>query len=350
MKTKSVAAADVEHGAFRALWESDLIGTLFGTPDGRLFAASPAACRLFGKTEQDICAIGPAGLVDFVHQSALARLKKRAEKGYALVEMTFVRSDGTRFPALFSWFAFETVDGSQTCALVQDISRMKQAEERARVLSRQLLSVREEEKRQLSAALHHEIGSVSVGLSASLLAAEEDLREGKKRQALASIRECRRVFAQAGNRLRALAVDLRPPDLDLLGLTAALRQHFRELSRASPLRIAFTDATRGTRISPEAQTVLFRTAQEGVNNVIRHAEANWVRVRLSVTRQKICLTVADGGKGFDPRRLAGKPVRHLGLQAMQEMAASLGGEVVVQSAKGRGTTVRINLPREEPEA
>jgi PAS domain S-box-containing protein len=350
VKKKSEAAAGVEYEAFRALWETGLVGTLFATPDGRVFAASPAACRLFGRTEKEICKIGPAGLADPADKRGVTLLEKRAEKGYASGAATFVRSDGTRFAALVSLFAFETADGSQICAVIQDISRMKQAEERSRVFSRQLLSVQEEEKRQLSAVLHHEIGSVSVGLTASLLAAEEDLREGKRRQALASIRNCRRMFARASKRIRALAVDLRPPDLDLLGLIPALRQHFRELRQVSSLRILFTDATRGTKIRPEAQTILFRVAQEGLNNVIKHAEAKWVRVRLSATPRLIRLTIADGGKGFDPKRLAGKPGRHLGLRTVQEMAASLGGEVLVQSARDRGTTIRISLPREEQKA
>jgi PAS domain S-box-containing protein len=345
VKTKSVAG--VEHGVFRAFWETGLVGTLFATPDERVFAVSPAACRLFGRTEKEMCAIGTAGLVDFADKRVLALVRKRAEKGYARGEMTLVRSDGTRFPALLSSFAFETIDGSWTCTVIQDISKMKQAEERARVFSRQLLSVREEEKRQLSAVLHHEIGSVSIGLAASLLAVEEDLREDRKRQALASIRDCRRMFAQASLRLRALAHDLRPPDLDLLGLTPALRQHFRELRGVSSLRILFTDSTRGTKISPDAQTILFRAAQEGLNNVIKHSQAKWVRVRLTATLQMIRLTVTDGGKGFDAKRWEGNPGRHLGLQAVHEMVTSVGGVFVVQSTKGHGTTIHIILPREE---
>jgi PAS domain S-box-containing protein len=335
---------------FRALWKHSIVGSLLTAPDGRVFAANPAACRLFGRTEEDIRAIGRAGLVDFADRRVFVLLSERAEKGYASGEMTFVRADGTRFPALCSSAVFETADGSRTCMVIQDISEMKQAEKRVRVFSRQLLSVQEEEKRRLSAVLHHDVGSISVGLTARLLAAEEDLREGKSEQALASIRECRRIFAQAVKRLKALAVDLRPPDLDLLGLTAALRQHFLELSRVSPLRIHFTDAAGGAEIGPEAQTILFRAAQECLNNVIEHAEAQWVRVRLSVTRRLIRLTITDGGKGFNSDRLAGKTDRHLGLHAMQEMAASLGGEVVVESAKGQGTTIRVNLPREERSA
>jgi len=231
--------------------------------------------------------------------------------------------------------------------VIQDISNMKQAEEQVRVFSRQLLSVREEEKRQLSVVLHHDVGSITVALSAHLLAAEEYLAEGKSGQALASIGECRRIFTQFVTQLKALAMDLRPPDLDLLGLTAALRQHFRELSRVSPLKIRFYDATRGANFVPEAQTTLFRTVQECLNNVIKHAGAVSVHVSLSASKRLIWLTITDRGKGFDPNRLEIESGRHLGLRAVQVMAESLGGDVVVSSTIGQGTTIRVVLPRKE---
>ena len=348
MKTKS--NTHVEYQAFRALWKSSIIATLFATSEGRVLAASPAACRLFGRTEDDIRRIGRKGILDLTDKRSSALFKTRENKGYAQGELTFVRSDGTRFPALLSSFSFETPDGIQNCSLIRDISKLKQAEERVHLFSRELLSVREEEKRQLSAVLHHEVGSISVGLGARLLSIEEDLREGKCREALHTVRSCRRMFTQAGKRLRALAVDLRPPDLDLLGLPAALRQRVREVSSVSSVNIAFTDASRGAKISGEAQTVLFRAAQESLNNVLEHAGARSVRVRLSSTQRKICLTIVDDGRGFEPGRLATRPGRHLGLEAMREMASSLGGEVVVQSARGRGTTIRVDLPRVEPEA
>jgi PAS domain-containing protein len=98
MKTKSVAAADVEHGAFRALWKTGLVRTLLATPDGRVFAAGPAACRLFRRTEEEICAIGPAGLADQADKRSVTLLKKRAEKGYARGEITVVRRDFLQKP------------------------------------------------------------------------------------------------------------------------------------------------------------------------------------------------------------------------------------------------------------
>ena len=345
MKTNT--NTDVEYQAFQALWKSSIIATLFTTSGGRVLAASPAACRLFGRTEDDIRRIGRGGILDLTDKRISALFKRRDNKGYTQGELTFVRSDGTRFPALLSSFAFETADGIQNCSLIRDISKLKQAEQRIHVFARELLSVREEEKRQLSAVLHHEVGSISVALSARFLSIEEDLREGKCREALHTVRSYRRMFTQAAKRLRALAVDLHPPDLDLLGLPAALRQRVREVSSVSSVKIAFTDTTRGAKLSPEAQTILFRAAQEALNNAIKHAEPKWVRVQLEATRQEIHLTVADGGKGFEIKRLPQRPGIHLGLQAMQEMAASMGGGVVVKSAKHRGTTIRVSLPRKD---
>jgi signal transduction histidine kinase len=143
-----------------------------------------------------------------------------------------------------------------------------------------------------------------------------------------------------------LAVELRPPDLDVLGLGAALREHFRRAMDELPLKIHFTDATQSTAIAPEIQTILFRTAQECLNNVARHAHARHVRVHLSILRKTILMSISDNGIGFDPDQLPGKPGAHMGLRAIHEMVASLGGSVAVESAARNGTKVRVAIPQQ----
>lgn len=213
-----------------------------------------------------------------------------------------------------------------------------------RDFSWKLLSVREEEKRHLSAVLHHDVGSLAVGVMARLNAAEDDLRGGKSKEALASLKECRRLFDKSVSCLKALALEIRPPDLDILGLCTALRQHFVTITRHRSLRIHFTDATCGMAISPETQTALFRAAQECLNNVVRHADARNVRVRLSVPRQRIRLSIADDGKGFDPALSAAKLGTQLGLRAIREMVAALGGILDIASKPGEGTKVTVTVP------
>ena len=328
----------------RTLFENSMVGILLAAPGGRVFAANPAACRLFGRTEEDIRRIGRSGLMDSRDPRVNAFLRARTEKGYAMGEMTLVRGDGTRFPAQVASARFETEEGPRTSLVIQDLSERKLAEERIRDFSRRLLSVREEDKRRLSTVLHHDVGSFTVGVMAQLYAAEDGLRAGKSKEALASLKECRRVFSESVKRLKSLAAELRPPDLDILGLSAALRQHFLQLSRETSLRIHFSDATHGAAITPEVQTVLFRAAQECLNNVVQHAQAASARVRLTALKQGIRLSLADDGKGFDPGEVVHRPGAHLGLRALQEMAATLGGMLDIASKPGRGTKVTVTIP------
>jgi two-component system, NarL family, sensor histidine kinase UhpB len=326
---------------FHALFTHSVAGILLAKPDGRILAANPAACRMLGRTEAEIRRIGRAGLALKDDPQVGALLRQRNQEGYASGEVSFVRADGTCLPVQISSALFDCEVGIQACIIFQDISARKSAEEHIHAFSRKLLSVREEEKRTLSAVLHHEVGSGAVSVIAYLNAAESRLRSGKSDEALAALEECRRVFEETANNLKSLAVDLRPPALDILGLHTALRQHFVRIMHETPLKVAFFDAMDGRVISPEIQTFLFRTVQECLNNVIKHAEARRVYVRLSASGQWIRLSVKDNGKGYDPRRPAVDPHRHLGLRSIQEWVGGLGGKMDIATKPGGGTRVSI---------
>jgi len=334
----------------RALFENSLVGMLLTAPDGRIFTANPAACQLFGRTEADIRRLGRSGLVDRRDSRMRVLFRERTEEGYAIGEMTLVRADGTCFPAQVGSVVFETAEGPRTSMVIQDLSERKRAEARIHDFSRKLLSVREEEKRRISAVLHHDVGSFTVGVAAYLNAADEDLRKGKYKEAITSLNKTRRLFVQSVRHLKTLAVELRPPDLDILGLPAALRQYFSLLTNETSLRIRFTDATGGMSIPPEFQTVFFRVVQESLNNVVKHTHARQVRVHLSAPRRTFRLSIVDDGKGFDPVHMAAKLGAHLGLLIAHEMVMALGGEFMVDAAPGRGTTVLVTLPQGGPKA
>ena len=107
-----------------------------------------------------------------------------------------------------------------------DITDFKRTEERVRRFSRELLAAREDGKKRVSAALHHDVGSLAVGLSAYFDAMEDDIRFGKTGEAIKSAKTARELFEGTVARLKGMAVELRPPDLDIIGLRAAMRQHF----------------------------------------------------------------------------------------------------------------------------
>jgi PAS domain S-box-containing protein len=328
----------------RALYEHSPVGILFTAPDGRVFNANPAACGMLGRTEEEIRRLGRSGLLDQADPNLETDLAERLRTGKVRTTPTYNRADGSRFRADTISVIFDTAEGPRTCTIIQDVSEREAAAERIRDFSHRLLGIREEEKQRLSAALHHDVGSMAVGVGARLQAAEEDLHSGKLREAVAALRECRHLFDDSVQRLKSLAMELRPPDLDILGLPVALRQHFAQVTRRTPLQILFTDATHGAVIESEIETALFRVAQECINNVSKHAQASRVRVRLAAAKRSIRLSIADDGVGIDPSSAAGQTSGGMGLLAVREMMGAQGGELTIHSARGKGTRILAVFP------
>ncbi len=159
--------------------------------------------------------------------------------------------------------------------------------------------------------------------------AAEELEELAE-QTRASIRDIRRLM-----------YDLRPAALDELGLVPALWEYMAHCQQEHGLAIEFT-VDEGRRLPAPVETALFRIAQEGLNNVVRHAEAHRVEVALLLDEAQVTLRIADDGRGFDPQ--APRSGTHLGLWSMRERVEQLGGRFEVQSAPGAGTRVRAVIP------
>lgn len=227
--------------------------------------------------------------------------------------------------------------------IARDITDRKQAEKKIQLFSHEIIAAREEERKQVSSALHHDVGSLAVGISAHLDALEAELRSGKSKAALKLLKGMQRQFVKSVARLKGVAVQLRPPDLDILGLRVALRQYFVQLTKHRGTQIHFTETLGRRRVSGAPATILFRVAQEAVTNAIKHGRAKHIEVSLKAKRAEIILTIHDNGKGFDPAKPRARATSRMGLRVMQEMAASAGGTFTIASGSGKGTTVVVRL-------
>jgi signal transduction histidine kinase len=212
------------------------------------------------------------------------------------------------------------------------------------MLSQEIIAAREEERKQVSSVLHHDVGSLAVGISAHLYAIEHELVSGKPGEALQWIERTRKLFDESVVRLKGLAVELRPPDLDVLGLGAALQQYFSAALKHGGAQVHFKESL-GRRQVPEGPAViLFRVAQEALTNAIAHGRAQQVDVDLRASKAAVTLTIHDNGKEFDPSEQMTRVTSQMGLRVMREMALSVGGVFTVDSGRGEGTTVRVRLP------
>jgi signal transduction histidine kinase len=198
-----------------------------------------------------------------------------------------------------------------------------------------------EERSRLAHELHDAVSQklFSLRLTAQAAAALVDRDPARAKGELQQIAE---LAAEAADELRAAVVELRPAALDEDGLVNTLRTQIQVLDRAHTARVTFD--TRGIRALPAAQEeALLRVAQEALHNALRHSGAGEVDVVLARRGQGAVLSVTDNGKGFDPRtvRRAG---RHLGLVSMRDRASGVGGRLTVESAPGKGTTIKMEVP------
>lgn len=202
-----------------------------------------------------------------------------------------------------------------------------------------------EERNRLARDLHDAVvqklfGVVLAAQSAStLLAREAPAARGAARGQVERVGE---LAQDAIGELRALIFQLRPASVESEGLAAALAKHVQVLRRVHPQEIEL-EVAGDSRLRPGLDDEVFRIAQEGLHNALKHAAAERLEVRLEEDGQRLLLTVRDDGVGFDPGAGAHR-ARRLGLTSMEERARGLGGSLAIASRPGAGTTVNLEVP------
>lgn len=282
---------------------------------------------------------------------ALAMDLLAARRETAQTEARYRRRDGAVVWLLTTMAMIPGPDGSprNVITIVEDITAQRRTQEQLassreelRALSQKLLGVQEAERTRLARELHDQIGQA---LSAVKMSLETLLRPGSgERRKAAKVQESMGVVEQAIEQVRTLSFDLRPSILDDLGLGAAVAAYCRRQTKLADLALELDIGTLAGSPPKEVEAACFRILQEAVTNVLRHAEARTLRVRLGGDDAELDLAVEDDGKGFDPGRLrqAG-PGFHLGILGMRERAELVGGTVHVDSAPGRGTFVQAHF-------
>lgn len=233
------------------------------------------------------------------------------------------------------WFTARLLDRVDT--------RRRRAEAARRQLLRRLVAAQEEERARLSRELHDKMGQHLTALALGL----EVHGAGLSRPADESLRRLHDLAEGLSQEVRDLAWELRPPELDHLGLKDALACYAEQWSRRSGVPADFVSAGGdGRRLPREAETALYRVAQEALTNVLRHAGADGVTVVLEQTPDQVTLVVEDDGRGFDAEESpdgAGAR-RRMGLLGMRERVELAGGTLGIESAPGAGTTLVARVP------
>ena len=203
---------------------------------------------------------------------------------------------------------------------------------------RRVVEAQENERARLARELHDETGQALTSILLGLKSLDGRVETEESRAAVAELRQ---LVVSTLQDVRRLAVELRPAALDDFGLVPAIERLRDLIGEQGELSVDVRSDLGDQRLPAEVETVLYRIAQEAMTNIVKHADAQLVRVHLSRVANGVTLVVQDDGRGFDPDDVRDGGV---GLIGMRERIALLGGRLAIESTEGAGTMLTAEVP------
>jgi PAS domain S-box-containing protein len=351
-RVEAEAKLRASEARLRRLSESNIVGVILCDTEGVVHEANDAFLTLIGYPATALPLrwdhLTPPEWDPFDQQA----VQELAATGVATPwEKEYFHRDGYRVPVLVG---VALIEGSaRDCiAFVLDLSKRKEAEtalrasleglraseDKLRRLARRQTAVREQERKRLGLDLHDDVCQELVGITILLESVRQGL--GEDGPAAATLQRAIGYVAEVGDHLRGLAKDLRPLQLQDLGLEGALRSLTEATASGAP-RVSVSFPMPVPRLDEDTELAFYRIAQEAIANALRHSGARRVELMLASVDGRLRLEVSDDGCGFEVHRERSAAI---GLASMEERALAVGGRLHVWSQPGRGTTIRLDCP------
>lgn len=227
------------------------------------------------------------------------------------------------------------------------LQQLREKEEDRDRLITKLISAQEEERKRISRELHDETSQAVTSLKVTMGVLAGDSSDPTQKETLLMARD---IAADVLREIRDLAVELRPPMLDDLGLAAAVRKYVQRWQQRFGLPVELELSETGVKLDANRSVALYRVVQESLTNIVRHAGATRVSISLLDWQDGILLSVKDNGIGVSEAHLAqARRENRLGIYGMRERVELLGGSFTLQGEAGKGLAVKVWLPIRQEE-
>ena len=320
----------------------------------KLTLVNERMCEIMGYSADEL--VGKSTRTLYTSDEEFARAgsemyRQVQEKGIGQVETQLLRKDGSLRDMLISVSPILAAEpGGDATTIVQDITEQKKARReleaayaRLRQLSSKLLDTQEAERRNIARELHDEVGQALTAVKLKLHGLN---RSATGDAARAQIASCLEIADAALQQVRNLSLDLRPPQLELMGLEAALRWLLQTRVEAVGLNAQLNVRLGAGARTPQVDITCFRIVQEALTNALRHAKAKTIQVDIEQDDDLVEITVRDDGIGFDAEAAKKKAAAggSMGILSMEERLILLDGSFLITSAPGAGTRIRGRIP------
>ncbi|NMG45127.1 PAS domain S-box protein [Aromatoleum toluvorans] len=342
---------------FRGLLEAAPDAMVVADAGGRIIFANSQTEALFGYARGELLGESLEILVPerlrgqhAQHRHHYGSAPTNRPMGALGLELRGRRRDGGEFPVEISLSPLEAEEGLLVTAAIRDVTereraktRLEEASQRMQLLSQRVLEAQEVERRRIAHELHDEIGQALTAMKINI---EFALQQAESDDQTRRLKECVHIVEHTLSQVRSLSLDLRPPQLEELGLVAALRWHVDRQAKISGITPHFVASPLPRRLHPAIETACFRVAQEALTNVVRHARAQQVWIFLGKRDGELHLSVRDDGGGFDVQTARGLAAKggSVGLLGMQERVMLVGGRLEISAEPGAGTEIRAAFP------
>ena len=338
---------------YSTLVEDALIG-VYIIKDGIIEFANDKFAAIYGYDKDELIGMRSLDLVypedrDQIREMRAKRLK--GEKVPSEYEIRGLRKNGDTIWVMRSFSLINYKDGPAISGIVSDMTKRRMAEQalwesgkELRIISNQLLSAEEKERKRIARELHDGIGQALSAIKFSVENSLSQLRKETDHSELKPLEAVIPLTQKTIEEVRRIVKDLRPSILDDLGILATINWSCRE----------FQDIYAGIRINREIdiqeadipsplKTVIYRILQEALNNVAKYSQADLVQLALEKSDCGIELKIQDNGVGFDlAKTISLKPSqRGFGLASMRERAELSGAVFDIVSTVGKGTAIRV---------
>jgi PAS domain S-box-containing protein len=355
LQKRSEEALREKEERYRRLFNSgnDAVFVHEMTPNGRpgkFVEVNDIACQRYGYRREEFLNLSPQDLSTAEKVGGIAdRVKKLFADRNIVFETVQMTKDGKKIPVEISCHLFDLNQQPTVMSIVRDITDWKRAQEHVQALTQELMRAQESERQMISRELHdrvaQDLSTLKIGLDTLLDNKQEVPYEIEKK-----VLEYSKTLRKTIGNVRDLAYDLRPPNLDQVGVVETIFWYCQDFAEKTGLNVDFTSAGMGNlSLDFDTEINLYRLVQEGLNNVWKHADAANAKIRLVASSPNIVLRISDDGRGFDVKKRMATFThgKRMGLRSMEERVKLLGGQLDIRSQPGKGTRISIEVPYKE---
>lgn len=333
--------------AYRLLIESMNEGALTLTTDKTIVYANQCFAKMVRCPLVQVMGSSFRRFLSAEDRVTLRSLLKRVGPSGSKIQVRLHAGDGSHMPVQISIrpTAKDHFNGATIGMVVTDLTEAQRTEDLLRALTHRAVQVQETERGSVALELHDHL----TQLHCAIILRSQVLVDKLSARASPLQREARRLSemaSKAATELERISRNLRPSELDHLGLGAVLRGASTEFADRTGVSVKLTCQEPTARLPADIELALYRILQEALKNVQKHARTRHVTVQLAKLDDLVVLTIKDDGIGFDLElHTAGRKGKTgLGLLSMHERAAYVGGALTIKSVRRAGTEVEVRIP------